>query len=493
MRERILKFINNDKQYPILAGIASGLYSIFYYYHNNFTQVNSWEQFAFFVVFFLIFPVVLFYLVYTFFKKIKPLNKYSLQVLVIANLGFFGGYALLSTFGVSVKRIIFVTVIALILSFFIKKHFKKIIVFQFILAIVGFINFVPRMYATLFYDYEWMQIEDNIEEVEFKKKPNVYLIQPDGYANFSELKKDYHNFDNSAFENYLNVNNFKTYDGFRSNYYSTLTSNAALFRMKHHYFYSPTIVSSEFFKAREIIVGENPVLSVFKNNDYKTFLMVHKNYLLINRPKLFYDYCNVDYREIPYLDKGTKNENNIIEELPKVIDANKTTTNFFFIEQIAPGHITSYFKASTNAEKERISYLSALQKANDWLKSVIKIITEKDKDAIIILAADHGGFVGMDFTGQSREKQTEDDLVNTTFTTLLAVKWPDNKAPEFDDKLKTNVNLFRVLFSYLSEDKSYLNNMEEDKSYNIIEKGAPLGVYELIDEEGNVVFRPISE
>jgi len=76
MRERILKFINNDKQYPILAGIASGLYSIFYYYYANFTQVNSWEQFAFFVGFFLIFPIVLFYLVHTIFvwSKYKTNN-----------------------------------------------------------------------------------------------------------------------------------------------------------------------------------------------------------------------------------------------------------------------------------------------------------------------------------------------------------------------------------------------------------------------------------
>jgi len=494
MREKIIKFMNNNKQYPVIAGIASGLYSILYYYSTNFTLINSWEQFTFFIVFFLIFPIVLFYLVYTFFKRIKPLNKYSLQVLVIANLGFFGAYALLSTFGVSIKRIIFVILVAVILSFFLKKHFKKIIVFQLLLAIVGFLNFAPRLYATFNYNDSWMKMADNIEDIQLKKKPNIYLIQPDGYANFSELEKDYHNFDNSEFKKYLTNNNFKTYDDFRSNYYSTLTSNTALFTMKHHYFYSPTKLSSEFFKAREIIVGENPVLSILKSNDYKTFFLAHKDYLLLNRPKLFYDYCNVDYSDIPYLPRGIRHkDNNVLQVLPTVMKQNKTTSNFFFIEQIAPGHIITDLNRSSGREQELKNYLSNLQNANVWLKSIIKIITDRDKNAMIVIAADHGGFAGLRFTGESMHKQTDPDLVNTVFTTLLAIKWPDNKAPEFDNKLKTNVNLFRILFSYLGEDKTYLKNLEEDKSYNVIEKGAPLGVYELIDEEGNVVFRPISK
>ncbi|WP_204346406.1 hypothetical protein [Psychroserpens algicola] len=72
---------------------------------------------------------------------------------------------------------------------------------------------------------------------------------------------------------------------------------------------------------------------------------------------------------------------------------------------------------------------------------------------------------------------------------MSAVSWPDNKAPDFDDQLKTNVNLFRILFSYLSDNQKYLNALEDDKSYQIIDSEAPFGVYELIDENYQVVFK----
>jgi hypothetical protein len=74
------------------------------------------------------------------------------------------------------------------------------------------------------------------------------------------------------------------------------------------------------------------------------------------------------------------------------------------------------------------------------------------------------------------------------FSSALAIKWPNNDVPEYDDRLKSSVNLFRVLFSYLSEEDSYLQHLQEDKSYLIIEEGAPNGVYEVIDEAGAVNF-----
>ena len=74
---------------------------------------------------------------------------------------------------------------------------------------------------------------------------------------------------------------------------------------------------------------------------------------------------------------------------------------------------------------------------------------------------------------------------------MLAIKWPDDQAPEFDNELRSNVNLFRVLISYLSEDPSYLDHLEADSSFLIINEGAPFGVYEVIDDSGAAVFNII--
>ena len=121
----------------------------------------------------------------------------------------------------------------------------------------------------------------------------------------------------------------------------------------------------------------------------------------------------------------------------------------------------------------------------------MNIIRDKDPNSIIIMMADHGGDIGMDYTLQMRKKSMDRNRIYTVFSSQLAVHWPGGEAPEYDDKLKTPVNFFRVLFSYLTENESYLEHLEDDISMLIIEEDAPKGVYTCIDEEGNVIFDKI--
>ena len=71
LREHVIQFINNKKQYPIIAAIASGLYPLLYYYNANFTLVNSWSQFRFFILWFLFIPCIVFFVSNNTFKKVK--------------------------------------------------------------------------------------------------------------------------------------------------------------------------------------------------------------------------------------------------------------------------------------------------------------------------------------------------------------------------------------------------------------------------------------
>ena len=48
--------------------------------------------------------------------------------------------------------------------------------------------------------------------------------------------------------------------------------------MKHHCYNYPINRVSELYNARNVIVGENPVLKVLKNNNYKTHLLLYKSY-----------------------------------------------------------------------------------------------------------------------------------------------------------------------------------------------------------------------
>lgn len=54
--------------------------------------------------------------------------------------------------------------------------------------------------------------------------------------------------------------------------------------------------------------------------------------------------------------------------------------------------------------------------------------------------------------------------------------------------LKSAVNVFRVLFSYLGNDKKILAHTEGNSSYVVIKKITTKGVYKSIDDQGNIVF-----
>ncbi len=487
LRNHIIKFINSKKQHPIIAAIAAGLYPLLYYYNTNFTLVNSWAQLVFFLICFIIIPVLLFTLTYTFIKKFDKKSKYVFYLIPILNLVTFTFFVILSTYGFKNKLLVLPLLLSFFLATIVKNHINKIIVFQYMLAFFVLIQLFPDFYKAVTYSAKWQEQPDDIENVVFKKTPNVYIIQPDGYANFSELKKGYYNYNNSEFENFLRKEKFKLYNAYRSNYVSTLSSNSSMFSMKHHYYNNTKANSKELFNAREVIVGNNPVVSIFKKNDYKSFLLLERPYLLVNRPTVSYDYCNIKFKEISFLARGFEIKKEIISELKQSILENTSTNNFYFIGLMRPSHISVQKNVSKGVKKEREDYLKDLEKANQSLKEIVKIIKEKDSNSLIVIVADHGGFIGLNYSLETEIKQTDRDLIYSVFTSALAIKWPED-APHFDEKLNTSVNLFRVLFSYLSENVTFLNYLEDNKSFALIKQGAPYGVYEYIDENGSIVF-----
>ena len=316
----------------------------------------------------------------------------------------------------------------------------------------------------------------------------MYFIQPDGYVNIDQLSVPPCNVDNSEFDTFRAEMGFKDYRGIRSNYPSTLTSNSSIFTMKHHY-YNRMSNFSEAINARDIIVSDNPVLNAFKNNGYKTHFLSESPYLMLNKPKMGYDACNYDYSEVNYISTGLVIRKNIMDSLTTYIDAPTAQPKFYFIEIMKPGHIHGRQAQSLGIEGERDLWVEAMEKCNEVLTEAISTIKEKDPNALIIMLADHGGFVGMEYTGQIYNKTQDKDIIYSVFSAMLSIHWPDGQAPAFDDRIQTPVNLFRVLFSYLSDDLSYLEHLQEDKSFVILNNGAPKGVYAYIDDDGSIIFK----
>ena len=488
----IASFLKSSINSVILAAIAAGLYPILFYYSNNFQLVNTWKHFLFFVSSFIGLPAVLFFVVKKLFVKVKFLQKW--QQNVIPFLGVFTFLFLMKIClyaGVQKKMTLGIVLIAAIVALLLWKQYKKIILLQLLLAIMGLITLIPVLSNQLLYDDSWTQQPDSIQEARFIKKPNVYFIQPDGYVNFSEIDKGYYNIDNSTFKNYLDSNNFKTYPNFRSNYASTLTSNSATFMMKHHYYGKGSDIT-ENPNARDIIVSDNTVLNIFKNNGYKSYFLAEMPYMLLNKPTLGYDVCNFKSSDVAYIGTGLGTYYDILTPLNTYTKEVIAQPKFFFIEIFNPGHVHGREAQSLGVEGERALWQQTLFNANNTLVQTLDIIKQNDPNALIVIMADHGGFVGMEYTLQTYTKTQDRDLIYSIFSSNLSIHWPQGDIPPYDINFKSAVNVFRILVSYLTQDTSYLEYLQDDSSYVILNKDAPSGVYKYIDTNGTVVFEPVA-
>jgi hypothetical protein len=489
-RNKLETFLSSEKKHPVLFGLATGLYPTLFYFSNNYPLVNTWGHVFYFIFYFLCCPVLLFLLA-NFIVKKEWLGKIGKYILPFLSAFIFLFLLTISNYaGLNYKAIIVVFVASLGFTLILNKQVKKIVVIQLILACIGLFTIAPSIFRQLNYSDEWMQQPDTIEKAVFTKRPNVYFIQPDGYANASELKKKNYNIDNSVFDAFLEENNFKYYNNFRSNYASTLSSNSATFMMKHHY-YNKGVSFSEAIKTRNIIITKNTVLDIFKNNNYKTHFITELPYLLLNRPKIGYDECNFDYKNISYIGTGLGERKDIISPLRTFIETDSNASKFFFIEIFNPGHIHGNKFDTLGEEEERKLWNESLNRSNVTLTKTITTIKENDSNALIVIMADHGGFVGMDFTGQAYIKTQDRDKIYSIFTSILAIHWPDGNAPDFDTSFSSSVNIFRILFSYLCDDISYLEHLQPNESFVILKDEEFNGVYQYINDTGEIIFKAL--
>jgi len=481
------KFLAAPSKYPIVLALATGLYPIFYYYTNNYSLINTARHLSFFIALFFGLPWVIFFANHLFFKSKS--RKIKRRIPTFFNVMFFLVFIELCLYAkLQWVFTMIILAVALLVARFFSRYLGRIALFQLLLAGVALCFAVPVISGQLNYSERWMEQPDNIEEVIFQKRPNIYFIQPDGYVNFSEINKGYYQFDNSDFASFLEDKRFTTYPDARSNYSTTLTSNSSIFSMKHHY-YNNGYNFKERMNAREVIISDNAVLRVLKNNNYKTHYLTEWAYLLINRPEMGYDACNFNYDEIPLLSTGFDEIREVEPSLSKCIDLDQDQSKFFFIELFLPGHIATHSNESTGKEKEREWWISNLKTANEKLKTLLSTIEAKDPEALVVIMSDHGGYVGMDYMRELSIKTQERDKLYSGFSAILAVKWPNNMAPKFDKELKTGVNLFRILFAYLGADEGYLEHLQDNGSYHLVNEGAPKGIYQYLDDEGEVVFK----
>lgn len=461
LAHKLRTFVTNGKPYPIISAIVIGVYMLSFYYSKNLELGSSRLSFLVFAAYFLLLPVLVTGAVYHLLLRSRW-RRFAAQSVFVLTLGFFG-YFLLEHFSVPYSRRISLGLILLLaaISFRFKNH--KVLV-----LVVGFMSLFPliQIARDIVHHFSnpsgWNRLPDDIEQCRFTQKPNVYLLQMDGYASAQALQNRLYQYDNRAFDTWLHSQGFSLYDDFRSNYNSTLKSNASMFSMMHHY----ARENVGFTNASDYIMNQNPVLRIFKNNGYRTHFITERPYFLASRPDVAYDYSNFSMAEVPLLKDGWSAYKDITTSVKSKISAHSAGGNFFFVQKFSPGHIAISAGRSKGAAAERLAYIEKLKDANVWLKEIITYIAAKDPRGIVIILADHGGFVGLNHTGEAFAKITDPDLLYSIFGARCAVKWNGDQHTQFDSGLYSSVNLFRTMCAFLSNEKSYLSHLQADVSYN---------------------------
>ena len=314
-------------------------------------------------------------------------------------------------------------------------------------------------------------------QITFKKKPNVYYIIPDGYPNRQALETIY-NMDNTNFYRQLDDAGFSVTHAVYSNYINTLSSVTSLLGMGHH-FYNSSIGPSEMLGGRELIAGKrNPTTSIFQRNGYQVHHLHQNDYLLLKG--CFVDSCSpsVSWEQameilIPFRLKaklGFVTDRTLASFKARMFHHIKQVSNdnqpsFTFAHFPLPSHSDLKKQNLQDLASFRQEQKKRIQDSNELMLSFIQAINAKDPNALIIFNSDHGsfglgwyGFANNEvFTGIAQELTILDHM-----GVLLAIRWP---TPPPKDRISTNVNLFRTLFAYLSEDRTILQTAVPNDSY----------------------------
>ncbi|WP_124979602.1 hypothetical protein [Nonlabens xiamenensis] len=480
MKDKLLAYLKNNKHYWWTVSLLPGAVLLVFLYQNNFSLINSGIQLLYFLLVLMVLPALAIGLLDFLLQKINPKKRaYLYYVFLLLHILIFG--ALIIFMGWRWKGLVLGIFIIAISARWLTRHYKKLVLLLGFMLLVGIGQLALQIFTNSW--QAWHPQTQAFEKWTFQSRPNIYVIQPDGYVGPNTLSNPPYAYDNGEFMTFLDEKDFAIQENYRSNYPSTLSSNACLFTAQHHYFQGKHS-QNELPSARDVIMGANPVLRTLKNNQYQTHAILESNYLLLNRPTLFYDQVNISDNELPYFPFFSKGID-VQAGLEKAWKNSENGPQFFFIEILEPAHVTTYAASSQGKDQERLAYLNRLDSVHIKLDKLLNSIEEKDPDAVILVLADHGGFVGFDSTDQAMSKPIQNlSLKNSIFQALYAVKAPQSLKTSLI-QAKSSIEIFPRLFAQLSG-QDFQNTMENG-SYLRIKGGNSSGIYRYFDDQGESV------
>ncbi|MEO8326023.1 MAG: YidC/Oxa1 family membrane protein insertase [Nitrospirota bacterium] len=496
IQRETINFGQKILQSPYVLALLVGLFPFLFYYSNNW-YINETYKSLFIIGIFsgIIWAVLsLFHVMLSWFGR-KFFNRNATKIVLrlfvlgsILVMAFLLRETLSKMMANEVYPFLIVGLLACVLAWFSPKIqiWRFNMVFMVLcLWIAG--NGLYSVASTEIDTFEINQSEDKREQaiynqVKISQKSNVYYIVPDGYPNREALNKIY-GINNTAFYSQLESLGFTIHPSAFSNYSHSMGSIGATFGMGHHY-YRGKIGFNELLYGRDFIVSEqNPVVHIFKNNGYQVHFVHESEYML--RRGCFVDSCSPRFFLGKYLDvlipkpvinsfaglgRARGSQFGFKEIVLRHIDtiAADHRPHFTYIHATRPGHGWFWHPTPEKWASWRKGYFKAIQYANDEVTNFVQHILTRDPNALIIINGDHGAW-GLGSYGGPIDEEILKDVPNDLIAldhlgVLLAIRWPDG-ASRYDRDFRTNVNLFRFIFSYLSESEDILATKVSEHGY----------------------------
>jgi hypothetical protein len=311
------------------------------------------------------------------------------------------------------------------------------------------------------------------------QRPPVFFILLDSYFGSKGLK-EYFNYDNSDFQNFLRLQGFKVNSATHSNYYYTLYSMASLLNMDYLGDVGRPVIKNHYgFNRATAALNNNAVARYFsamkyRINNFSTFDMPgvpagYKSGLLPDKIQLI-THKTLYYRVKKYLplflvrmgwvkEVGADIENEYIRNNERMIagalaesKAQNKTPAFTYLHLMMPhgpfvydslGHRTNIMAHLPSLSRDTLDkmFLSYQAYTNRRMQSLIASLQkETSGKAVIIVMSDHG-------YQPAYEKEKK-----LAYYNLNAIYLPTRQYEAWYDGI-SNVNQFRVLFNTLFQQK----------------------------------------
>lgn len=386
--------------------------------------------------------------------------------------------------------------ITCIIYFNLVKYFLK---FCYILILIASCMFGYNIYKNL---TSYLADTDDFL-IELKDKPNIYLFWLESFNGAKTLTETFH-VDISPLTVFLEENDFTVKENIFSSSGSTLMSMTDVYSMGNvdpHNF--QTGLWDVKYAVRDLLGGGygNNLLKTLKYNGYVTDIITDSNYYFFRKNKSldkapYYDtfhykdnfdmvsFCIYNlYPAYAFCKYG--NQINAFGTMKFNQQLTWEYYNSFNLRNLVEAEITSlqkenkpYFLAFKGGvfhvpvdgytyEKDRAKwiesgvYQTALEKSVAEVKEIISMITEKDKNALIIMLGDHGPhtYSGLGLSDLRGNYKMFEDLIYDSYNVYGAVRLPlQYEKFSFDDKeiYINHMNIFIHIFSLLAQDPDYL-------------------------------------